>query len=112
MQVNQIIQSTYAEKERKAEIETATLQLYLENEQFTNAIASYKETKNKRFLSDAIEIYINKILTLQERIQYNKYAEIYVDGENNNGVIIISTRLAECLAFKKKNQISKGYVLI
>jgi len=87
--LEEIIQSTYAEKERKAEIETATLQLYLENEQFTNAIASYKETKNNTFLSDAIEIYIDKILILQERIQYNKYAEIYVDGEDKGGMIIL-----------------------
>ena len=85
-----IIQRSYANKERSANIEEATLQLYLENERFANAIVQYKETQNTSFLSDAIEIYITKILTLQERIQYNKYANIYVDRENKDGIVILN----------------------
>ena len=84
-----IIQELYATKERKEIAEEATLQLYLENERFTNAISQYKETQNTAFLADAIEIYINKILTLQESIQDNKYADIYVDRENKDGVVIL-----------------------
>lgn len=85
-----IIQMSYANKERNAEIEAATLQLYLENEQFGNAIAEYKKTQKTSFLSDAIEIYITKILILQEQIQHNKYADIYVDKEDKDGIVILN----------------------
>ena len=84
-----IIQELHATKERKEEVEKATLQLYLENERFASAIAQYKETQNTSFLRDAIEIYITKILSLQKNIQYSKYADIYIDGENKNSVIIL-----------------------
>jgi hypothetical protein len=84
-----VILELYASKERKESVEEAVLQLYVENERFANAIAQYKETQTPSFLTDAIEIYINNILSLQERIQYNKYANIYVDRENKDGVIIL-----------------------
>ena len=85
-----IIQELYATKTRKEEVETATLQLYLENERFESAIAQYKNTQNTQFLSDAIEIYITKILALQGNIQYNKYADIYIDRENKDGIVILN----------------------
>lgn len=84
-----IIQESYAIKERQEAVEEATLQLYLENERFVSAVTQYKETENSTFLTDAIEIYITKILDLQERIQYSKYADIYIDRENKDGVIIL-----------------------
>jgi len=84
-----LIQELYATKERREATEKATLQLYLENQRFASAIAQYKETQNTSSLADAIEIYINNILTLQEMIRDNKYAKIYVDKENKDGVIIL-----------------------
>jgi len=87
--LERIMQQSYATKERKEVIEEATLQLYLENQRFASAIAQYQETQNTSLLTDAIEIYITKILSLQERIQYSKYADIYIDKVNKDGVIIL-----------------------
>ena len=83
------LQVNYAEKQRAEEIEQYKLQLYLANEEFSAAIEGYRAAQNAALLSDAIEIYIDKILELQKLIQETKYAEIYVDKEKKNGVLIL-----------------------
>jgi len=84
------LQVNYAEKQRAEEIEQYKLQLYLANEEFSAAIEEYRATQNTALLSDAIEIYIDKILKLQKLIQETKYAEIYVDKEKKDGVLILN----------------------
>ena len=83
------LQVNYAEKQRAEEIEQYQLQLYLANEEFSAAIEGYRAAQNAALLSDAIEIYIDKILELQKLIQETKYAEIYVDKEKKDGVLIL-----------------------
>ena len=83
------LQVNYAERQRAEEIEQYKLQLYLANEEFSAAIEGYRAAQNAALLSDAIEIYIDKILELQKLIQETKYAEIYVDKEKKDGVLIL-----------------------
>jgi hypothetical protein len=75
--------------ERKDMIKAYQIQLYEKNLEFSAAIEEYKQTQNTTLLTDAIKIYIKQILPLEDRIHYNKYADIYIDKEDKYGSIIL-----------------------
>ena len=77
-----LLQENYNWKRRKNEIELARLQLYTLNEQFKQAIKEFNETDNITLVKDAIGIYIDQILPLQDDVQNNQYATLYIDADD------------------------------
>jgi len=82
-----LLEKNYNWKERLNEIEAARLQLYTYNEQFKEAINDFKETDNLTSVKDAIELYVDNILPMQEDVQNNQYAQLYVDADNEKAEI-------------------------
>ena len=77
-----MLQENYNWKRRKNEIELARLQLYTLNEQFKGAIKEFNETDNITLVKDAIGIYIDQILPLQDDVQNNQYATLYIEADD------------------------------
>jgi len=82
-----LLEKNYNWKDRINEIEAARLQLYTYNEQFKEAINLFKKDDNLTAVKDAIELYIDQILPLQEDVQNNQYAQLYVDADNEKAEI-------------------------
>ena len=82
-----LLETNYAWKERINEIETARLQLYKYNEEFKEAINNFIKTDNLTSVKDAIDLYIDQILPLQEDVQNNQYASLYVDADDEEAEI-------------------------
>ena len=81
-------------------IKTLQLQLYEQNQEFRAAIEEYKTTQNATLLKDAMRIYIKQILHLQRRIQYNKYANMYIDKEDKQGNLILDQKTPDVYVLK------------
>jgi len=106
-----LLEKNYNWDNRINEIEAARLQLYTYNEQFKEAINDFKINDNLTAVKDGIQLYIDQILPLQEDVQNNQYARLYVDADNEESEIKFRLVSVRNSILQKEEMWEEGKVL-
>lgn len=72
-------------KQKKEEIKSKTLMSFRHIKEIQQAISDYNSTKNKQFVKDAVDIYIDNLKPIVDQIRNLKYSSVTVEfNENDN----------------------------
>ena len=98
-------------KERIEQIKLLNIEKYNTIKDIKNMIAEFKTTQNIELVKDAVNMNIDNLSEILEKIRVNKYREMYVELTNSDNGTIVELIQHENSIHDKEFEVSEGEVL-
>ena len=108
---NTFVKSSMEMDERKEQIRVLNVEKYNTVNYIKNMINEFMVTRNNEVIKDAVEMNIDSLSEVLEKLRLNKYREMYIETTNTDKGAIIHLIQNENSIHDKEYEVSEGQVL-
>lgn len=108
---NGFITSSFDMEERKEQIRVLNVEKYNTVKEIKNMIREFITTRNNELVKDSVDMNIENLTEILQKLRVNKYREMYIETTNTDKGMIIHLIQNENSIHDKEYEVSEGEVL-